>query len=84
MSATISNPDLKKLMTQRRPGWSLERPFYTDAGIFATDVGVRNNPARHRICVEADRAVAKDYAESLVDTFAHPFVDLPQHFRRVE
>jgi Rieske 2Fe-2S family protein len=38
MSATISNSDLKKLMSQRRPGWSLERPFYTDAGIFATDL----------------------------------------------
>src|SRR5436190_1957262 len=29
---------LKQLIARRRPGWSLEKPFYSDPGIFAADL----------------------------------------------
>src|SRR5438105_383162 len=38
MSANTIATDLPKLIAQRRAGWSLERPFYTDASIFARDL----------------------------------------------
>lgn len=30
--------DLSRLLAARRPGHALERPFYTDPGIFAADL----------------------------------------------
>lgn len=30
--------DVKSLIAQRRPGWSLSQPFYTDAAVFREDV----------------------------------------------
>src|SRR5581483_8943858 len=38
MSANTIPTDLATLIAQRRAGWSLERPFYTDPSIFARDL----------------------------------------------
>ena len=33
----VANP-IADLIARRRPGWSLEQPFYTDPGVFALDL----------------------------------------------
>ena len=38
MNASID--DLRTLLGRRRPGYTLEAPFYVDAGIFARDLEV--------------------------------------------